>query len=1319
MHYQNVKQHLSSLSKTIFVAILLAFLSLCVSLSYSVEAHAENMDKGIQSRSYKNGNVDAYFKVPLHYNDEGFFGQSSAVFNNDLAYASACLAFASGNASTTDWSKGPEMLLEFFQNVGCPEHAISTSYTSRPTEVSNVAVGIAHKTITIDEQDYKLFIVGVRGDNYLAEWSLNLRIGNEGEHAGFGEARDTVLSFILPYIKSHTQEGDKIKIWCAGMSRGGAISNLVCGWLNKWAYERSEGHTYNNEDYTLAYNAEHSVYGKSYNASTMINEEKEYFPLDYLPQNVQLSNDDIYCYPISAPAGALKEDADKHQGIMKGIHNCMNPDDLVPLVVPAQWGFVRYGYTQDHDITGTYPADGTWAERPLSMLAVNKSGIDAMLARLKAVNPVAAYSNPWFQQYYISHWLGLRKDNSGEGNFYIDKDKTLNKNFGRYGLEFMSFLVNGSDLGTRQAYVSQLQDSISYLMGLYFGLTEQQKNDFVKYMKANLNREIGSAVGDSKFDMSNPGSSFLKFINKILLADSNGSLRTILSNSIRPALTSANIQYDTYAIEKCCTDFSIFANRLCKTDKKYLYHITTMAKNSDMVKQAHMQESVISWWAASAGALPDPQSDVKKHLKFHSKPYEQADTGDEVILEIDLAEGQECVISSDDPPVDDQGRRIDNGIFYYQSPQLAGYLHLGWKPYPMAEDDDDYYYVETMRLAYSKLPDNEVIDFYPDMSDLAIYGIEYHANRPDNDDTDTIYSEANEESLFVEDRGFERPDYEFTGWNTKKDGSGQSFKANENTQLSALGLMSTQAYHEAIGTEGDPDILDRLVTQNTKVLYAQWKRTTPPAAPVIQTQPRDLTWTIGDKTARSLSVTATSPDGGTLSYQWYEDGKKIEGATKNVLSIDHPEKRAAGTYRFSCVVLNTVDGLGSATTSHTATVVVKPTAKAPVIEAQPNDLTWKKGDKTSRWLEVSAYAPDKGTISYQWYENGKAIKGATSNTYVIPNPEKHVVGKTVYYCEITNTLEDTKNTVTSRKATVIVTAVAAAPVIKKQPVNVVWTKGDKTSRSLQVIAVSPDNGKLSYQWYENGQAIQGATSNTYVIPTPEKRGVGKSIYYCVVTNTRDGAKQAVSTQKVTATVRQKAASAVFVPRLKMTSSKANALKLTWNKNANAQGYDIFFGKVTNVKKAIKYKKIKTIKDNKTVSFTKTKLAKQTAYAAYVKAYKVVKGKKVYLPATPAVVALTSNGNKTYTNAKAVVVQTSSITLSKGKTFQIKSGVAVVTPKKKVMTTKTIPFMRYYTNNPKIVKVSKTGKIKAVGKGSCTLYAVASNGVSKALKVTVK
>ena len=48
-----------------------------------------------------------------------------------------------------------------------------------------------------------------------------------------------------------------------------------------------------------------------------------------------------------------------------------------------------------------------------------------------------------------------------------------------------------------------------------------------------------------------------------------------------------------------------------------------------------------------------------------------------------------------------------------------------------------------------------------------------------------------------------------------------------------------------------------------------------------------------------------------------------------------------------------------------------------------------------------------------------------------------------------------------------------------------------------------------------------------------------------------------------------------------------------------------------------------------------------------------------------------------------------------------------------------PTLRYMTSNKKVATVNSSGKITAKGKGTCTVYVFAHNGVSKQIKVTVK
>ena len=47
-----------------------------------------------------------------------------------------------------------------------------------------------------------LIALGIRGHNYGQEWASNFLVGSEGDHVGFVDARDKVLSFLRQYIAS-------------------------------------------------------------------------------------------------------------------------------------------------------------------------------------------------------------------------------------------------------------------------------------------------------------------------------------------------------------------------------------------------------------------------------------------------------------------------------------------------------------------------------------------------------------------------------------------------------------------------------------------------------------------------------------------------------------------------------------------------------------------------------------------------------------------------------------------------------------------------------------------------------------------------------------------------------------------------------------------------------------------------------------------------------------------------------------------------------------------------------------------------------------
>ena len=173
----------------------------------------------------------------------------------------------------------------------------------------------------------------------------------------------------------------------------------------------------------------------------------------------------------------------------------------------------------------------------------------------------------------------------------------------------------------------------------------------------------------------------------------------------------------------------------------------------------------------------------------------------------------------------------------------------------------------------------------------------------------------------------------------------------------------------------------------------------------------------------------------------------------------------------------------------------------------------------------------------------------------------------------------------------------------------------------------------------------------------------------------------------------------------------NSITLSWKKYAGATGYDVYWSYCDG---RINYKKVGTVKSGK-LSMSHKKLKKDHEYKYFVVAYKMVEGRKIYIARSNDVhVALKQAST---TNAASIKVNRTEIALSVGKTFQLKCSLKAEDSRKDLVS-HTSPF-RYYTTNSKVATVNKDGVIKAKGKGVCTIYILANNGVYKKVTVTVK
>ncbi|NEM98054.1 Ig-like domain-containing protein [Pontibacter burrus] len=255
----------------------------------------------------------------------------------------------------------------------------------------------------------------------------------------------------------------------------------------------------------------------------------------------------------------------------------------------------------------------------------------------------------------------------------------------------------------------------------------------------------------------------------------------------------------------------------------------------------------------------------------------------------------------------------------------------------------------------------------------------------------------------------------------------------------------------------------------------------------------------GSSVVLSSSVAPATPaNGGSYSYQWYEQtGGEIAGANQSTFTAN-----ASG--RYFLVVTNS-SGTCQSVNSNFITVTVNPIPATPVV----NGPFERCGNGT---VTLSGTAGANGN-TLRWYsaESGGSIlrEGLTFTTPVLN-------ADTEYYVS-------TYNTTTRCESDRILVNV----IVKPLP-DVTITPTGPTSFCIgnSVLLVAVDNEAYSYQWYKgipNGvnSPITGATGSTY-----EVEEVGTNNFYAVIT--RDGCSVASNVIAVTVSERPNSAAISIV-----------------------------------------------------------------------------------------------------------------------------------------------------------------------------------------------
>ena len=164
----------------------------------------------------------------------------------------------------------------------------------------------------------------------------------------------------------------------------------------------------------------------------------------------------------------------------------------------------------------------------------------------------------------------------------------------------------------------------------------------------------------------------------------------------------------------------------------------------------------------------------------------------------------------------------------------------------------------------------------------------------------------------------------------------------------------------------------------------------------------------------------------------------------------------------------------------------------------------------------------------------------------------------------------------------------------------------------------------------------------------------------------------------------------------------SAITVRWTRVAGAKEYVIYGSKCGQ-----KCQKLATVTGTK---YIQKKLTKGTYYKYIVAAV----DQNGYAIATSKMIHVATKGGKVGNYSK-VTLNKKSVTLKKGKSFKLvmkakpAAGVKVKVHRKSA----------YESSNTDVAKVNKKGVIKAVGKGSCVVYAYAQDGTFAKIKVKVK
>ena len=369
------------------------------------------------------------------------------------------------------------------------------------------------------------------------------------------------------------------------------------------------------------------------------------------------------------------------------------------------------------------------------------------------------------------------------------------------------------------------------------------------------------------------------------------------------------------------------------------------------------------------------------------------------------------------------------------------------------------------------------------------------------------------------------------------------------------------------------------------------------------------------------------------------------------------------------------------------------------IKVSPDTLTFTRKDETAQL--TAEVIPS--------YADNTRVKWKSSDENVVTVDEKGKV-TAVGNGTATITVTSVSGNYTATVAVTVKIPVEIERITIETEREILTKIGDSTELKVKIEPENADAQKLI--WKSGDEMIAAVDENGKVTAI----GNGTAI---ITVTTEDGKNTASITITVKIPDEPVINKTKGFGRLKVRSvnQTKTSITLEWSKLDGVDGYFVYGNRCNTKTKTYRYQKLATITNGRT--WTHKNLKKVTFYKYIVKAYKIVDGKKVVTDTSASIHVITQGGK--YGIARSVSVtkignkkNVSKITLKKGKTAQITA--------KEIKKDKKIRHHRnlcYESSNTTVVTVTPEGLIQAVGKGTCTIWVYAQNGVYAALTVTVK